>query len=133
MPEAASLAKETLKALARTNHSMPPDHGAAVVRTILEDDALRADWQAELESMRLRMLEVRTALAEALRARTNSADFDFIAEHRGMFSRLGIEREAVERMRESHGVYMVGDSRINIAGLNTASIETLVAAMTASD
>jgi aromatic-amino-acid transaminase len=130
-PDAASagVAKETLKGVARTNHSMPPDHGAAVVRTILGDPALRADWEAELESMRLRMLDVRQKLAEALRARTNSDDFDFVADHRGMFSRLEIPREAVEKMRETHGVYMVGDSRINIAGLNAASIEMLVAAV----
>jgi aromatic-amino-acid transaminase len=131
-PEAAGIAKETLKSVARTNHSMPPDHGAAVVRTILTDPELRADWQAELESMRQRMLDVRVKLAEALRARTNSGDFDFIAEHRGMFSRLGLSREVVETMRENHGVYAVGDSRINIAGLNQQSIEVLVRAMAES-
>jgi aromatic-amino-acid transaminase len=131
-PESAGIAKETLKSVARTNHSMPPDHGAAVVRTILTDPELRADWQAELESMRQRMLDVRVKLAEALRARTNSGDFDFIAEHRGMFSRLGLSREVVETMRENYGVYAVGDSRINIAGLNQQSIETLVRAMAES-
>lgn len=131
-PEAASLAKENLKTVARVTNSMPPDHGAAVVRTILEDPALRADWQAELEEMRQRMLGVRRALAEALRTRTNSDAFDFIADHRGMFSLLGIPREQVARMREEKAVYAVGDSRINIAGLNAETIETLVDALVAT-
>ena len=131
-PEAAGLAKENLKTVARVTNSMPPDHGAAIVRTILEDPELRADWQAELEEMRQRMLGVRTALAEALRSRTNSDAFDFIADHRGMFSLLGIPREQVARMREEKAVYAVGDSRINNAGLNTATIETLVEALAAT-
>ena len=127
--ERATVAKETLKGVARVANSMPPDHGAAVVRMILEDPALRADWQAELEEMRLRMLDVRTRLAEALRTRTNSDAFDFVAGHRGMFSLLGISPEQVAAMREARGVYMVGDSRINIAGLNAESIDMLVDAL----
>jgi aromatic-amino-acid transaminase len=129
----AGVAKEQLKAVARVTNSMPPDHGAAVVRMILEDPALRADWQAELEEMRLRMLTMRTRLADALRARTNSGDFDFVAGHRGMFSLLGLSPERVQRLREEHGVYMVADSRINIAGLTDASIAGLVEAIVATE
>jgi aromatic-amino-acid transaminase len=128
-PETAALTKDNLKGIARTNWSMPPDHGAAVVRTVLTDPELRADWMAEVESMRARMLEVRKALAEALRQRTNSDRFDFVARHRGMFSLTGIAPEAIERVREEHGVYIVGDSRINIAGLNDETVATLAEAL----
>ena len=96
---------------------MPPDHGAAAVRIILEDDALRADWKAELEDMRLRMLNLRKGFAEALRRQSNSDRFDFIADHRGMFSRLGLTEAQVDRLRDEYGIYMVGDSRFNVAGL----------------
>ncbi len=130
-PEAAVLAKENMKTLARVTYSMPPDHGAAVVRTILSDPALTADWKAELEDMRLRMLRLRTDLAEALRARTNSDAYDFVARHRGMFSLLGTSPEKVAEMREAHGVYLIGDSRANIAGLNRDTIATLVDALAA--
>ncbi len=130
-PEAADLTKENMKALARVNHSMPPDHGAAIVRMVLEDPALRADWMAELDAMRTRMQELRKALAEALRARTNSDAYDFITRHRGMFSLLGGTPEQVARLRENHGVYMVGDSRVNIAGLSRANVDRLTEALVA--
>ncbi|PIY74760.1 MAG: aromatic amino acid aminotransferase [Rhodobacterales bacterium CG_4_10_14_0_8_um_filter_70_9] len=130
-PEAAALTKENMKTLARVTYSMPPDHGAAVVRTILSDPALKADWIAELEAMRLRMLGLRRDLAEALRARTNSDAYDFIERHRGMFSLLGTAPDKVEALRDAHGVYLVGDSRANIAGLNRDTIATLVDALAA--
>ncbi|MGF1659320.1 MAG: aromatic amino acid transaminase [Rubrimonas sp.] len=130
-PEAADLAKANMGLLARVNWSMPPDHGAAAVAMILNDPELRTDWAAELESMRLRMLTLRTGLADALRARTNSDGYDFLARHRGMFSLLGATPEQVETLREAHGVYMIGDSRINIAGLNAAGIDRLTQALIA--
>jgi aromatic-amino-acid transaminase len=130
-PAAADVAKENLKLLARVNFSMPPDHGAAAVRAILADPALAADWRAELEAMRRRMIDLRLGLAESLRARTNSDRFDFVARHRGMFSLLGIDEAQVARLREEHAIYMVADSRINVAGLNRAAIATLTEALAA--
>ncbi len=115
--------------LNRQNYSFPPDHGARVVSTILDDPELRADWQAELEEMRTGMLSLRQQLSDELRQRTNSDAFDFIARHRGMFSRLGIDADKVEVMRRDHGVYMVGDSRINIAGLNAETVPVLARAI----
>jgi aromatic-amino-acid transaminase len=124
-----SEAQATLAFLNRQNYSFPPDHGARVVQMILDDPALRSDWQAELEDVRLGMLALREQLAAELRQRTNSDKFDFIAAHRGMFSRLGASPEQVELMRSKHGIYMVGDSRINIAGLNADTVPVLAAAM----
>ena len=115
--------------LNRQNFSFPPDHGARLVTMILADDSLRADWQAELEEVRLHMLTLRQDLADALRRDTNSDRFDFVAAHRGMFSRLGLTEAQVNRLRTEHGIYMVGDSRINIAGLNAATIPVLAAAV----
>jgi len=115
--------------LNRQNYSFPPDHGARLVTMILADDALRADWMAELEEVRRSMLALRQALADALRRATNSDRFDFIAAHRGMFSRLGLTEPQVNRLRVEHGIYMVGDSRINIAGLNDRSLPILAAAI----
>jgi aspartate/tyrosine/aromatic aminotransferase len=115
--------------LNRQNYSFPPDHGARLVTMILEDDALRADWKAELEDVRLNMLTLRKSLADALRRATNSDRFDFVATHRGMFSRLGLTEAQVNVLRETHGIYMVGDSRINIAGLNARTVPILAAAI----
>lgn len=118
-----------LNFLNRQNYSFPPDHGARLVTMILEDDALRADWMAELEEVRLNMLTLRKALADALRQATNSDRFDFVATHRGMFSRLGLTESQVETLRNEYGIYMVGDSRINIAGLNSKTVPILAAAI----
>jgi aspartate aminotransferase len=118
-----------LNFLNRQNYSFPPDHGARIVSTILGDATLRAEWEAELESTRANMLTLRQSLATELRQLTNSDRFDFIAHHRGMFSRIGATPEQVERLRAEHGIYMVGDSRINIAGLNATTVPVLARAM----
>ena len=118
-----------LNYLNRQNYSFPPDHGARLVTIILEDTALRADWMAELEDVRQSMLGLRQSLADALRRATNSDRFDFVANHRGMFSRLGLTEEQVETLRREHGIYMVSDSRINIAGLNAETVPILAAAI----
>ena len=124
-----ALSKANIAGLNRLNFSFPPDHGAKVVSIIMNDPALRADWAAELEEMRLNMLELRQGLAEALRRETNSDRFDFVAEHRGMFSRLGLTPEQVMKLRNDHAIYMVGDSRINIAGLPKAGLDGLAKAI----
>ncbi|GGL56965.1 aromatic amino acid transaminase [Wenxinia marina] len=125
----AKVAQGTLAFLNRQNYSFPPDHGARVVTEILTDADLRADWESELEEVRNTMLGLRQALADELRRLTNSDRFDFIARHRGMFSRLGLTPEQVEVLRKDHGVYMVGDSRINIAGLNQDTVPVLAKAI----
>ncbi|MDR7032604.1 amino acid aminotransferase [Mesorhizobium sp. BE184] len=125
----ADVAASQLLSVARTMYSMPPDHGAAVVRIVLEDPDLRADWENELEEMRQRMLDLRIRFAEALRRQSNSDRFDFVADHRGMFSRLGLTEAQVERLRAEHGIYMVGDSRINVAGLPENGLDELAKAI----
>jgi aromatic-amino-acid transaminase len=127
----ADIARANLAALNRLNYSFPPDHGAKVVAMILGDPSLRADWAAELEDMRTGMLALRRGLAEALRRATNSDRFDFVAEHRGMFSRLGATPEQVAALRRDHGVYLVGDSRLNVAGLPADRLDDLARAIVA--
>lgn len=115
---------ENLMSLARANWSMPPDHGAAIVRTILEDDALRAEWRAELDEMRARILDLRAGLSAA-HPRLVS-----VASQTGMFSMLPISPNVVAKLREDHGIYMAGNGRINVAGLHRNNVPKLVAALT---
>ncbi|PPB82378.1 aromatic-amino-acid transaminase [Albidovulum inexpectatum] len=128
-PAHREVTQGNLNYLNRQNYSFPPDHGARIVMTILNDPALRADWQAELEEVRLGMLALRQQLAEELRRLSGSDRFGFIAQHRGMFSRLGATPEQVEKMKKDHAIYMVGDSRINVAGLNESTVPVLARAM----
>ncbi len=126
---AQALNQGTLAYLNRQNFSFPPDHGARLVTMILTDDALRADWQAELEDVRQSMLGLRSQLAGELQRLSGSDRFGFLAQHRGMFSRLGTTPEKVEKLRVEHGIYMVGDSRMNIAGLNAQTVPILAKAI----
>ncbi|SPF75095.1 Aromatic-amino-acid aminotransferase [Aliiroseovarius pelagivivens] len=127
--EQAGITQQNLTHLNRQNFSFPPDHGARLVTMILEDEGLKADWMAELEDVRTGMLALREKLAGELRARSGSDRFGFIADHRGMFSRLGATPEQVEALRVDHGIYMVGDSRMNIAGLNEETVPLLAEAI----
>jgi aspartate aminotransferase len=126
---AHALNQQTLAFLNRQNYSFPPDHGARIVTTILNDAALRGDWMAELEEVRNAMLGLRTDLAAELQRLSGSDRFGFIAQHRGMFSRLGTTPDKVEELRVKHGIYMVGDSRMNIAGLNARTVPILAHAI----
>ncbi|WP_305969336.1 MULTISPECIES: amino acid aminotransferase [unclassified Mameliella] len=129
---AKKLNQGTLNYLNRQNFSFPPDHGARLVTYVLSDDALKAEWQAELEEMRTGMLSLREQLAGELQRLSGSDRFGFLAQHRGMFSRLGATPEQVETLRRDHGVYMVGDSRMNIAGLNAKTVPLLAEAIVKS-
>ena len=126
-----AVVSRNLAVLNRLNYSFAPDHGAAAVAIILGDTALRAEWEAELDAMRHTMLQIRRDLADALRRQCNTDRFDFIASHRGMFSRLGLAGDDVEALRTDHGMYVVGDSRINIAGLAGGRHEPFAAAVAA--
>ena len=119
----------TLAYLNRQNFSFPPDHGARLVTMVLNDPKLHADWVKELEDVRLSMLGLRQSLADELQRLSGSDRFGFLAQHRCMFSRLGTSPDKVELLRERHGIYMVGDSRLNIAGLNAKTIPILAAAI----
>ncbi|MBV1926636.1 MAG: aspartate/tyrosine/aromatic aminotransferase [Rhodobacteraceae bacterium] len=126
---AQALNQGTLAFLNRQNYSFPPDHGARLVTMILNDETLRADWAFELENLRLSMLNLRQSLADELQRLTGSDRFSFLAQHRGMFSLLGTTPDKVEKLRADHGIYMIGDSRMNIAGLNAATIPILAKAI----
>ena len=128
-PARHSLNQSTLAFLNRQNYSFPPDHGARIVTTILGDEGLKADWMAELEEVRGTMLGLREQLAGELQRLSGSDRFGFLAQHRGMFSRLGTSPEKVEQLRMEHGIYMIGDSRMNIAGLNDITVPILAQAI----
>lgn len=113
----AEIVSSQMQNVIRATISQTPDHGAEIVRVILEDEELRAEWQAELTQMRERMKRLRVKLTDAIRQRSNSRDFDFIAEHSGMFSLLGLPQDVVEELKTKDGVYMINDSRINVAGI----------------
>ncbi len=121
----ADVVSSQMQNVIRGTISQTPDHGAEIVRLILEDKALRAEWEAELTEMRERMNRLRVKLAAAIRQKSNSKDFDFIAEHSGMFSLLGLPADVVQKLKTEDAVYMINDSRINVAGIPEDRVDEL--------
>ena len=116
-------------ALARSNWSMPPDHGAAAVRIILEDEELSQMWLDEVEGMRARMRRVRTKLASY--GKVGAVDFGAVAKQNGLFATLALSPEQIMMLRSEHSIYMAGSGRINIAGLTLSNIERFAEAVRA--
>ena len=115
----------------RTIYSMPPDHGAAIVSTILQDDSLRVQWLAELDGMRDRLQSMRVLLNDALKEKAPEHDFSHLVRANGMFCFLGITAEQVDRLKKDFGVYMVGSSRINVAGITPDNVGHLAESIAA--
>ena len=124
-----NISSNTLAFLNRQNFSFPPDHGGKLVTLILKNEELKSSWIKELNEMRLNMLDIRKSLAEELRKESRSNRFDFLETHRGMFSLLGATKDQVLNMREKHAIYMIEDSRVNIAGLNKKRLSKLAGAI----
>lgn len=121
----AEISLTNLFELARTSYSMPPDHGAAIVKTILGDAELRSLWDHELTHMRARIAETRQKLI----ALSQDGHLDYMRKDKGMFSLLPLSESQIDRLRDDHAVYMAGNGRINIAGLTPEAIERFADAL----
>ena len=121
-----------LNNVVRTIYSVPPDHGAVVVSTILSDPDLKVAWRVELAEMRCRLREMRVLLNEALIERVPNHDFSHLVRATGMFCFLGISEEQVNRLKTDYGVYMAGSSRINTAGITAQNVNYLADAIAAT-
>ena len=109
--------------IAREMWSMPPDHGAAAVRIVLEDEALRADWDVEVGEMRERINRSAPQIAAA------DPRLAYIGEQFGMFSMLPITPEQVRDLRERHAIYMADSGRFNVIGMADAAVDRFIAAV----
>jgi aromatic-amino-acid transaminase len=109
--------------IAREMWSMPPDHGAAAVRIVLEDEALRADWNAEVGEMRDRINRIRGRIASA------DPRLAYIGEQFGMFSMLPVTVEQVRDLRERHAIYMADSGRFNVIGMADGAVDRFIAAV----
>lgn len=127
--KAAGIAAEHMALVARPLYSMPPDHGSAIVRTILESNELADAWRLELEQVRLSIVDKRRQLVAALQKAVGDRGFDYLEAGSGMFSLLALSSEEVMALRREKGIYVVGDGRINVAGLPTDRIADFASAI----
>jgi aromatic-amino-acid transaminase len=127
--EEAARVLSQLKIAVRTNYSNPPTHGAQIVATVLTTPALRQQWEEELAGMRLRIREMRQALADGLKAAGVTGDVGYITRQKGMFSYSGLSKDQMVRLRNEFGVYGVDSGRICVAALNRGNLPTVIAAI----
>lgn len=126
------LAKSRLMAAARANYSMPPNHSAAVASLVLSDPLLKSQWEQEVQQMRSSLATSRSHIVSALRLRTGSNRYDYIAQQKGLFSLLGLSQDQVARLRSDFGIFVVGNSRINVAGVGEEEAIRLADAVSAT-
>ena len=109
--------------IAREMWSMPPDHGAAAVRIVLDTPELRADWDSEVGEMRDRINRIRAAIAHA------DSRLAYIKDQFGMFSMLPVSRDQVLQLRERHAIYMADSGRFNVIGMSDDAVDRFIAAI----
>ena len=129
--EAADRVLGQLKATVRRNYSSPPNFGAQVVAAVLNDEALKASWLAEVEEMRTRILAMRQELVKVLSTEMPERNFDYLLNQRGMFSYTGLSAAQVDQLREEFGVYLIASGRMCVAGLNTQNVHRVAKAFAA--
>lgn len=122
---AADIIGAVMLTVVRVNYSMPPAHGAAIVETILSSDELTTQWHGELKVMRDRIASMRQLFVDKLVENGVTQDFSFIATQNGMFSFLGIDTDQIQRLQDEFSIYVVGSSRVNVAGLSTSNVDYL--------
>ena len=129
--EAAGRVLGQLKATVRRNYSSPPNFGAQVVAAVLNDEALKASWLAEVEEMRTRILAMRQELVKVLSTEMPERNFDYLLNQRGMFSYTGLSAAQVDQLREEFGVYLIASGCMCVAGLNTQNVHRVAKAFAA--
>jgi aspartate aminotransferase len=121
-PAHGRYARGMLESIARADYSQPPAHGAQVVAHILGDPVLRGQWRSELEAMRVRLTDLRSALTAAIGNPDGSGLFAGLAQQRGMFARLPLTDAEMTRLRQDHAIHGLPGGRINLAGLPASRI-----------
>lgn len=112
-----------LAILQRSEISNPPLYGARIAATVLNDKALFAEWEQNLEEMSGRIISMRTALRSKLEELGTPGTWNHITDQIGMFSFTGLSEKQVLQLREEFHVYMTKNGRISMAGLNTRNVD----------
>jgi aspartate aminotransferase len=125
----ADICHSQMSSVVRSNYSMPPNYGAALVDIVLSEPELTTEWRGEVAEMRERIARLRGQLVEGLANAGVNTDFSFIARENGMFSFLGVTPDQVKRLVSEYSIYMVGSSRISVAGLNPGNLDYVCASI----
>lgn len=124
----ANKVQKQLKTLVRANYSTPPLHGARIVRTILQSEPLRREWEQELVMMRTRIQQMRKVFVDRLESQSDRT-LSFLRQQHGLFSFGLLHPEHVSRLIMDYAIYLPGNGRINVAGLTARNVDYVVDAV----
>jgi len=123
-PEEKARVDSQIKIIVRPMYSNPPIHGARIAGTILGNANLRAAWLEEVKGMANRIITMREELYNALTHQFNTpGEWSHVKSQIGMFSFTGLTALQTKTLAEKAHVYMTGDGRISMAGLNSGNIK----------
>jgi len=118
-----------IKRLMRTTYSNPPSYGAEIVKEILRDEVLKKQWIEELKAIRIRLTNLRNQFVDRLAGESGLNSYQFLKGHKGMFSFCNLQKDQVRMLIERFSIYMPGNGRINISGLNDQNIDYVINAI----
>lgn len=104
-----------LRVIARSCYSSPPANGAEIIRTILDDVALRTLWKEELDITRMRLGNQRKCFYDALVKHQAQIGYDQILRTKGLFCLFDLTAEQVLSLQHDHGIYLALDGRVSLA------------------
>jgi aspartate/tyrosine/aromatic aminotransferase len=120
-----------LQALVRQNYSTPAAYGVQLVSYVLNNPGVKAKWLKEVDSMRTRIVTMRSTLVELLKQAAPDCHFDYLVKQQGMFSYTGFSKEQVTQLKDNFAIYLVDSGRMCVAGLNHHNIERVAEAFAA--
>ncbi|KAF7717896.1 Pyridoxal-phosphate-dependent aminotransferase class-I [Penicillium ucsense] len=108
--------------LIRGEFSMGPRIGCSIVKKIMTNEDLVAQWHSDLQVMSSRIKSMRQALySELIRLKTPGT-WEHIIQQNGMFSYTGLTPKQVYALRDKYHVYLLKSGRASISGLSKKNV-----------
>ncbi|BDD61550.1 hypothetical protein MPDQ_004620 [Monascus purpureus] len=106
----------------RGEYSMGPRIGCTLVKKILNDPELAAEWHQDLKVMSSRIKNMRSALRDELVRLQTPGSWEHIVRQNGMFSYTGLTASQVQALREKYHVYLIASGRASVSGLSQNNV-----------
>ncbi|XP_071947669.1 aspartate aminotransferase, cytoplasmic-like [Antedon mediterranea] len=121
--------KSQMELIARAMWSNPPNHGARIVATVLNNPALYKQWQGHIKEMSSRVFSMREMLYQHLKSLGTPGTWNHIVDQIGMFTFTGLGPKQVQGLRNRHHIYCLSTGRINMCALTTKNVEHVAKAI----
>ncbi|XP_065071374.1 aspartate aminotransferase, cytoplasmic-like [Rhopilema esculentum] len=118
-----------ITAILKPMYGNPPNHGARIVATILNNPALTAEWKDQLKGMSDHIKKSRKLLYEKLKALGTPGDWQHIIAQNGMFTLSGLNPKQVDHLSRKFHIYLLKNGRINMSCINPANCDYIVEAI----